>query len=286
MKVIGFMILRNGIKMDYPFREAILSALPLCDKFFVSVGQSEDETKESLLAMGEPKLVVIDSQWNLHLREGGKVLAQETNKLLGQLPPADWYLYLQADEVLHEADYASLQSAMEKWKNENDVEGLVFDYLHFYGSYEWVGASKKWYRREVRVIRPLREIQAYRDAQGFRRAGRKLRVKPAQARIFHYGWVRPPEKQRQKLLELHRYWHEDAWIEKNVSKDYNYDLNVLLTPFVGSHPAIMEERIRKYSWDFPYNPNSVKIPLRERILNWIEKNIGMRIGEFRNYRLI
>ncbi|RMF51605.1 MAG: glycosyltransferase family 2 protein, partial [Bacteroidetes bacterium] len=187
MRVVGFMILRNGLKMDYPFREAILSALPLCEMFYVAVGQSEDDTRAAVAALNDPRLVILDSEWDLSLRKGGAVLAQETNKLLDRLPPCDWALYLQADEVLHEADYPALQANLQRYADDLQVEGLVFDYLHFYGSYRWVGASRRWYRREVRVIRPWPEIRAYRDAQGFRRAGRKLRVKPSGARIFHYG---------------------------------------------------------------------------------------------------
>lgn len=286
MRVIGFMILRNGIKMDYPFREAILSALPLCEAFYVSVGQSADGTYEALAAMRESRLHLLRSEWNLSLRQGGVVLAEETNKLLAQLPPADWYLYLQADEVLHEADYPALREAMERWVTVPAVEGLVFDYVHFYGSYRWEGASRRWYRREVRVIRPLPGLHSYRDAQGFRRWGRKLRVKPAQARIFHYGWVRPPEQQRAKLAELHRYWHDDAWIAQNLPERFVYTGNDKLKPFTGTHPAVMQARVQSENWEFVYDPSQVRLPLRQRVLEWIEEKTGWRIGEFRNYRLI
>jgi len=286
VRVVGFMILRNGVKMDYPFREAILSALPLCEVFYVAVGQSEDDTRTAVAALNDPRLVILDSQWDLSLRQGGAVLAQETNKLLDQLPPCDWALYLQADEVLHEADYPTLQASLKLYANDLRVEGLVFDYLHFYGSYRWVGASRRWYRREVRVIRPWADIRAYRDAQGFRRAGRKLRVKPSGARIFHYGWVRPPEKQRTKLQELHRYWHDETWIAQHVPEHFVYEGNDRLVPFSGTHPAVMQERIRQENWHFAYDPAQVKRPLPERLLEWIEKHTGWRPGEFRNYRLI
>jgi len=280
------MIVRNGLKMDYPFREAILSALPLCEAFYVAVGQSEDDTRAAVAALNDPRLVILDSQWDLSLRKGGAVLAQETNKLLDRLPPCDWALCLQADEVLHEADYPALQTSLRRYADDLRVEGLVFDYLHFYGSYRWVGASRRWYRREVRVIRPWPDIRAYRDAQGFRRAGRKLRVKPSGARIFHYGWVRPPEKQRTKLQELHRYWHDETWIAQHVPDHFVYEGNDRLVPFSGTHPAVMQERIRQENWHFAYDPAQVKRPLHERLLEWIERRTGWRPGEFRNYRLI
>jgi hypothetical protein len=102
MRVVGFTILRNGLLMDYPFREAILSALPLCERFIVSVGQSEDETYQVVqeLARRHPTIEVRQSVWDLSNRQGGRVLAVETNKVLENLLPADWVLYLQADEVI------------------------------------------------------------------------------------------------------------------------------------------------------------------------------------------
>ncbi len=287
MKVVGFTILRNGLIMDYPFRESILSALPLCDVFIVSVGQSEDGTYEAILdlARQDSRIQVRQSTWDLSNRQGGSVLAIETNKVLDNLPAADWVLYLQADEVIHEADYGRIRKAMEENLTDFRVEGLLFDYVHFYGSYVWVGVSRRWYRREVRVIRPWREIRAYRDAQGFRRGLKKLRVRPTGARIFHYGWVRPPQNQAEKLRRLHRYWHEEAWIEASLQKGFSYDLNQPLERFEGTHPAVMQSRIDASQWDFPYDPAKVRLPWKERILHWIERQTGWRIGEFRNYRL-
>lgn len=287
MRVVGGMILRNGVKMDYPFREAILSALPLCEVFYVSVGQSDDGTREAVLSIGDPKVVVMDSLWDLNLRQGGAVLAQETNKLLSALPRADWALILQADEVLHEGDYEAIVKAMERWKNDERVEGLLFDYLHFYGSYEWIGASRRWYRREVRIIRLHPDIQAYRDAQGFRRAGRKLRVKPSGGRIFHYGWVRPPEAQLVKFVEMNRFWHDDAWIERYKPERFVYSTTDRLRRYEGTHPQVMMQRVNApLGWEFIYAPDRARLTFRERLLQWIEDKTGWRVGEFRNYTLI
>lgn len=281
------MILRNGVKMDYPFREAILSALPLCEVFFVSVGQSDDGTRETVESLADPRIRIVDSIWDLNLRQGGAVLAVETNKLIAQLPPADWVLILQADEVLHEADYPVIQAAMHQWQADPRVEGLLFDYLHFYGSYEWVGDSRRWYRREVRIIRRHPEIQAYKDAQGFRRRGKKLRVKHTGARIFHYGWVRPPEAQLIKFEEMNRFWHDDDWIARHKPQHFIYHTTDRLRRYEGTHPAVMAERIAKpLGWDFSYQPHMAKLTARERLLHWIEARTGWRPGEFRNYRLI
>ncbi|MCK6693880.1 MAG: hypothetical protein L6Q97_17500, partial [Thermoanaerobaculia bacterium] len=74
----------------------------------------------------------------------------------------------QADECVHEADLPAIRAGMERWLHDPETDGLLFKYRHFYGSYDYVGASRRWYRREVRIIRNDKQIRSYRDAQGFR----------------------------------------------------------------------------------------------------------------------
>ncbi|MGZ3884446.1 MAG: glycosyltransferase family 2 protein, partial [Bacteroidia bacterium] len=80
MKVTGFTIIRNAVKYDYPVVEAIRSALPVCDEFLVSVGNSDDGTMELIRSINSPKLKIMESVWDDRLREGGKLLSVETNK--------------------------------------------------------------------------------------------------------------------------------------------------------------------------------------------------------------
>jgi hypothetical protein len=48
----------------------------------------------------------------------------------------------------------------------------------------------------------------------------------------------------------------------------------------------MKERISKADWPFSYNAGSVKLSLKNRLLMFIEKKTGWRIGEYRNYKLM
>ena len=50
-----------------------------------------------------------------------------------------------------------------------NVDGLLFHYKHFYGSYDYVGSSSQWYKHEIRVIRNDSSFYSYKDAQGFRK---------------------------------------------------------------------------------------------------------------------
>src|SRR3954462_14807996 len=99
MKVAGFTIIRNAVKFDYPVLEAITSVLPLCDVFYVGVGNSEDETRKLIENIGSPKIRISDTVWNDSLRVGGAVLADETNKVFDVIPlEFDWCFYIQSDE--------------------------------------------------------------------------------------------------------------------------------------------------------------------------------------------
>ena len=149
----------------------------------------------------------------------------------------DWAIYIQGDEVLHEQDHERITASMSKWKNDRKVEGLLFKYHHFYGSYDYIGDTRRWYRNEIRIIRPHIGVVSYRDAQGFRLNNCKLKVKETGAYIYHYGWVKPPEKQAEKRQNFGKLWHSDAWVKKYRPEiTFDYSEVESLAKFNGSHP--------------------------------------------------
>ena len=289
MKVSGFTIIRNAITYDYPIVEAITSILELCDEFIVMVGHSDDGTKELIQKISSSKIKIFDSAWNETLREGGMVLAVETNKALDKVDAnSDWAFYIQGDEVIHENHLASVKTAMAAWKDDHRVEGLLFKYNHFYGSYDYVGDSTRWYRHEVRIIRPDPSIRSFRDAQGFQKNGHPLKVKPANAEVHHYGWVKPPNKQQEKQKYFNTLWHTDSWMKKNIADTNEFDYSQIdsLTKFYGTHPSVMQKRIENKNWKFEFDPSNRKRGIKSSLKIKFEKLLGFRIGEYKNYKLI
>src|SRR6478735_6433139 len=160
MKISGFTIIKNAIKNDYPIVEAINSILPVVDEMIVSVGESEDNTEELIRAIRSDKIKIVHSFWDPAVRKGGEILAIETNKAFEQISPdSDWAFYIQADEAVHEKYHDAIRQAALKYLNNKNVEGLLFRYLHFYGTYDYVGDSRRWYDKEVRMIRNDKNIQ-------------------------------------------------------------------------------------------------------------------------------
>ena len=289
MKVCGFSFVRNAIKYGYPIKEAILSVLPLCDHFVIAVGQSDDDTLNYIKSIKSDKLQIIETVWDDSLRQGGAVLAVETNKAFDAIEgDYDWCFYIQGDEVLHEMYHPIIRQEMEHWKDHRDVEGLLLKYLHFWGNYNYVGNSRSWYRREVRIIRNDKAIHSYKDAQGFRKNDQKLRVKLIDAYMYHYGWVKNPTLMMDKLKDTSKLWHNDEWIKDRFKDDEFFDYSEVdsIQFFQDSHPMVMKELINNVNWDVELDTKKVKFSRKQKILHFIENKTGKRFFEYKNYRII
>ena len=287
MFVSGFTFIRQAIRFDYPIVEAIVSILPLCDEVIVAVGKGADGTRQLVESMNSPKVKIVDTVWDETLREGGRVLAAETDKAFAAISPdADWAVYIQGDEVMHERDHTAVRQAMQRHLHDEEVDGFLFPYRHFYGSYDFVGASDRWYGHEVRVVRAEPSIRSFRDAQGFRiRANELLRVVELDAHIHHYGWVKPPKVMQDKQIQFNKLWHDDHWVQSHlVGPDaFVYEDHIRsLNRFEGSHPKVMESRVAAMNWHFNFDPSLNKWTLKERLKAQL-KRIGIN-PNYANYK--
>jgi hypothetical protein len=286
VKVSGFSIVRNAIKLDFPIEASIRSILPICDEVVVNVGRSEDETLALVRSIADPKIRIIETEWDLSRRN--TVLGWETHRAM-RACRYPWGVYIQADEVLHERGRQELAAAIQRHDSDPKVEGLLVRYLHFYGGFDSIATHRRWYRREVRALRlaPELDIRPYQGAQGFRvgPVHRKIRARLTGAEMFHYGWARPTRALREKR-ELGRTLY--PW------RDASEDLPLLawvpgIRRFTGTHPAVARDWIaarrhdperviepRRFRWRF----------LRYYISSAIERATGVRVFEFRNYTIV
>ena len=291
VKISGFTFVRNGVHLGYPFVASIRSLLPLCDEIIVNVPQSTDETLEDVRAIGDPRIRVVESEWDGNLRSGGHALSHHTNLALQECS-GDWCVYIQADEVLHEDSVPDMRSAMEQESNHPAVQGLLVNYTHFYGSYWTHVYSFGWYYQEVRVVRRDARIRSCGDAQGFRTAdGEKLRVKDSRGRYFHYGHALKPDLAERKLRNLSSLYHDDAGVSEELGRrpPRFYDDDQKVRRFSGTHPAVMRDIVAAADWT--YHSRNPLIRFRrgcfwEDIAFLIKCCTGLTLGVHRNYRLI
>ncbi len=293
MKVSGFSFCRNAVSLYYPIAEAIRSALPIVDEFVIAVGESDDDTLERIRAIGDPKIRVIETEWDQKHFVHGAINAVQTNIALDACS-GDWCIYLQADEVLHEDDYDAILRTARDARDRPEVEGLLFDYLHFWATYDTYQTARNWYRHEVRMVRGGIGVRSWKSAQGFRIDERKLNVIRSGARVFHYGWVRPPHLMKRKTIALDSLHHDAKWVaDRHPDPTIPFDYGPLdhVARFQGTHPAVMRDRIAGQDWTLPAPGPSGREHehnrLSTRVLTWVERNVlRTRLGEYRNYVLI
>jgi hypothetical protein len=291
MKVCGFTFIRNAEKFDFPIVEAITSVLPICDHFVVAVGKSEDNTRQIIQNISPQKITILGTVWDENLKKGGAVYADETNKAFDCIhADFDWCFYIQGDEVLHEKFLETIKQAMLDNLNRKEVDGLLFGFRHFYGTYDYVGDCRHWYRNEIRIIRNDKSIRSYRDAQGFRKNGNKLNVVPVNAEIYHYGWVRHPRFMQQKIDAVKQFYEgisDEKAILISMEKEFNYNSAYdALTRFEGTHPKVMQTRIARLNWKVEIDLKKINMKFKYSLLYKIEKLFGVRLFEYRNYRII
>jgi hypothetical protein len=237
--ISGFTFIRNGVELGFPFEASIRSLLPLVDEFVVAVGQGSDDTLERIRAIGDPKIRIVETRWNERMADRGFVYAQQ--KMIAQYScTGDWAFYLEGDEVVHEAELDAIRASVDQHHANPAVEALVFDYLHFYGSPQWISISPGWYRRECRLIRNT--IRSYApDGQYWlvttdHKKGRNPRAALANAHIYHYGWIRRNEDMQKKLDQVSKYWGDTSAVQITYSQ---FDRRAL-APFTGTHPQAVQ----------------------------------------------
>ena len=289
MKISGFTIIRNAIINDYPAVEAITSILPVVDEMIVAIGKSDDDTEGLIRSISSNKIRIVHSEWDLSQLPGGRVMALETDKAFHQISPdSDWAFYIQCDEVVHEKYHPAIIESCKKYLSDSSVFGLVFNYVHFYGTYDYCGDSRRWYNKEIRIIRNDKRIYSFRDAQGFRIGSTKLPVAKVNASIYHYGWVKSPTQMRQKIKESSVYWNDDTQMEKIKSSPDDYDFSGFdsLEKFTGTHPSVMLDRIQRQNWKIDIDLSQKKFSFKNKCLYLFEKLTGIRPFDFKNYKII
>lgn len=295
MKISGFTFIRNGVVLGYPFVPAIRSLLPLCDEVVVNVPRSTDNTLEMVRGIGDPKIRVVESEWDEAQRTAGLAMSHHTNIALDHCT-GDWCVYIQGDEVLHEDTLPRMRDAMQRDLDDQSVQGLLVDYTHFYGSYWTYAYSFGWYQREVRVVRRDPNIRSRGDAQGFRTVdNEKLRVKSSGGHYYHYGHALAPAQaklKRENFLKLSR--NDDAVADeiKNRPTQF-YDEDQKVKPFTGRHPAVMQDIVAAANWTYQSRAPLIRFGRKYRrsyfwedVAMLVKQCTGITVGVHKNYRVI
>lgn len=295
-KLSAFTVVRNAEKYYFPIKACIESVLPLVDEFIVAMGDNEntDNTEAIIRSIGSDKVRIITRDWNESLFKDAAILREETTFALNQCK-GDWCIYLQADEVVHQDDHPLIRKMCDKYVDDKDVQGFLFEYLHFWGDYDHYAKTHATYALEIRIVRNHIGVESYKDAQSFRIQGtEKLNVLKTKARIFHYGWVRPPKIMNAKRKEQHSiHWGKNS--NHGMPEYFEYGPLGKMSRFKGTHPAVMKEWMAKLDWQDQLDygkklrlkwrdPITHEKP-KDRILTFIENKLlgGHKLFGWRNW---
>jgi len=295
-------MVKNADKYYFPIKESIQSILPIVDEFIVALGasDSDDQTLEKINSIGSPKIKIYHRKWDEKDFVDGRIFKNETNFALSKCS-GDWCFYLQADEVAHEKDLDHIVKICQDNLTDETVDGLLFKYYHFWGDYDHYLPYHGWYKNEIRLVKNNRDIVSIKDAISFRKKdNQKLVVKPLDAHIYHYGWVRPPAIMQSKKKEQDgMFWGRAKAKEVYHTQASIFDYGALgkIAQFKDSHPKVMQQYINEIFWkdqlNYTNQDNSnhrkkhKHEQLKNRLLSSIENNLlgGKELFGYSNWIL-
>jgi glycosyltransferase involved in cell wall biosynthesis len=274
MKLSGFTFVRNAVSLDYPVVESISSILPIVDEFIVNVGPSDDGTLDLVRSIGDPKIKIIQSQWNPNVVSGGYVYAQQTNIALFNCM-GKWAFYLQSDEVVHEEDHPLIMEYVDRYLDDDRVEGLALREINFWGDPRTiVRVHPQWERRRCWIIKPHCFTLSRGDAAGFtvhpkyKERGRRIRVIDTGARLFHVGNVKTKQAMQDKCRKVSGYFQglgsgAYQWVD---SFYYKKAPRQFIARYEGTYPKVMAGWINKHDWSIDLDS-----PLWRTTMTWKER---------------
>ncbi len=234
--ISGCTILRNGVKLRYPFEQSIASYAPLCDEVLVCWDPaSEDDTRHLVetIARWHPNVRLVESRWDMSNRMEGTELARQTQIAFDQCRH-EWTFYVQADEAIHE-DYFEL---LRNYSRDPSLLGVAFRRLSFLGTPD----------REIPAHRAEGMVRMFRTGLGqsvgdamFVRVTGPGTIVNSPATLFNYSRLGSEEEIRIRSDNLNAFYHDDAYL---AGLDPNRNKHWDTLPFTGTHPAPIAQAYR------------------------------------------
>lgn len=293
--VSGLTIIRNGVKLNYPFMEVIRSGLSICDEYIIVAGNSDDETLDMLATLDDERIRIIHTTWSPLVTPQKSLLAQQTNIGLAQCA-GRWCLYQQGNEVLHEKDLAHLRGLMEENALNPEVEAMLVERLTFWADFDhYVAAYPRRHKYTARIVRPHIGTYSIRDGMSFAifdnysTVGRYPRSIDTGVDMYRYDFVHSLEHQVRKFSEaVHR-----AGEGIRVDEDFFYQEypRQFIARFEGTHPQVMQDRQQAHSAAHPFDLDRCRTSLtlgeRKRLVeSWLYNQIGLPSSSRNRFKLL
>ncbi len=264
MKITGITLLRNAVKLGYPFELAIRSMYALCDEVVVLVDPtSEDETMARVRELMDPQrfpgffpetFAIVESRWDMtnHRGHTNCEISMQTAKAL-EHATGDWVLSIQADEVLHEAEIEPLRKVIEI-ANANGITGIELQRLYFYGSLEKV--REDWTLWLLRLFKRGCWKPDVDGAMRFDPIGSQVRMRTEAARMFHYSRIGDPQQIADRVRNLDRFFHAPEKVKDGALPPYDFEALRKLDTYVVGHESEVEPTARLMNFPIECHPKA------------------------------
>lgn len=92
----------------------------------------------------------------------------------------------------------------------------------------------------------------------------------------------------EKRKDFSKLWHDNEWVDNKFgdTEIFNYSDVDSLRLFNETHPAVMQTLIASFNWHFELKKNKNNRSLKFRILHNIETITGVRLFEYKNYKIL
>ncbi len=247
--ISGHMIIKNGIKFDYPFVESCLSILPICDEFVFLEGFGDDGTYERLTDLQRQypdKIRLHRCEWK---NEHWSVLSEMTNHCI-KLCQCDYHFQIQADEAVNEIYHKKIKSLARK-----GLDFYEFGVYHFFSGFNKIYQPGVFYDTFMRMARRDKypSIRSYGDAMSLGCPDTDSKRFTSQnaiddVKVYHYGYVRKPKALIEKQQQMTRWWgyqELDSYLQDGLDtgtiKWMDKHKPEQLRPFGETHPSAITE---------------------------------------------
>lgn len=221
IRLSGFMALKNGVSLGYPFVEAILSLLPACDEFVVSEGYSEDDTYawlERLRQRHPSKIRLHRRRWPEGMTGGEAIGKVQT--AARKLCRGHWAYLLQADEIMPPENTSYLRDVCrarglgERIVGRRRFGSYRVDFVHVLDNFQRIDPSPG-YRWAIRLVRNRPFVHSGGDGWQMQGLGCSLIGTAALPRpVVHVGYNFPVNTWRKHINHASLYPDHELYQER------------------------------------------------------------------------
>lgn len=239
------MFVYNGESQDYCYKETVACMNEFADKVSVVDAGSTDGTAQILqdLQKQYPKMSLVCLPHSAWAEQKGREKLSYFSNLAYDILDTDYFINIQADEILHESCYDSVRKAIE-----TGAEAFLVSRINLWrdcNSQLEVPQNRKPVSTEI-IRLAKKGYYSYDDAESLK--AQCVIDFVSDIRIYHYGFVRKkevhPDKIRHMLGEVFLMDVDKKLDGMEVFNPYAWFSDEDVIPIKEPHPKVMEEWVK------------------------------------------